>query len=109
MSNNLQVTELKLSQEQYETIEDLAACNYAPRQMAVYLDCDEAEFMRQYYKPDSLVRFHFNKGVLAANFEVDQKLLENAKTGNITASQEYKKAAEKREFYNQKMRILNEG
>ncbi|WP_372744287.1 hypothetical protein [Lutibacter sp.] len=107
MSNYLQVSELKLSQEQYEQIEDMAACNYAPTQIAIYLDCDQKEFLRQYHKPDSLVRFHYNKGILTAQFEIDEKLLQNAKTGNITASQEHKKAQEKRLFENQKLRILN--
>ncbi len=105
----LAVIELKLSQEQYETIEDLAACNYSPKQIAIYLDCDETEFLRQYHKPESLVCFHYNKGILTASFEVDNKLLENAKTGNITAAQEHKKAQDKRLFNNHKMRILNEG
>ncbi len=107
--DHLTVIELKLSQEQYETIENLAACNYAPRQIAIYLEANEGEFMRQFHKPDSLVQFHYNKGILTASFEVDNKLLENAKTGNITAAQEHKKAQDKRLFDNHKMRILNEG
>ena len=105
--NYLQVIELKLSQEQYETIENLAACNYSPTQIAIYLDCDKAEFLRQFHKPDSLVREHYDRGILVAAFEIDNKLLENAKSGNITAGQEHKKAQEKRLFENQKLRILN--
>lgn len=100
---------LKLSQEEYETIENLAAVNYAPREIAVYLDVDEKEFLLQFYNPKSTVRFHYEKGILAASFEVDNKLLENAKSGNITATQEIKKAQEKRAFENHKNRILNEG
>lgn len=109
MEDKLQVVTLKLSQEEYETIEDLAACNYAPRECAVYLDCDVKEFLHQWRKPDSLVRFHYDKGILTAGFEIDNKLLENAKTGNITAAQEIKKAQEKTAFENHKMRIYNEG
>lgn len=109
MTDKLQVVTLKLSQEEYETIENLAACNYAPREIAVYLECDVVEFMRQFNKPDSLVRFHYDKGILTAQFEIDNKLLENAKSGNITATQEHKKAQDKRLFENHKMRILNEG
>tara|TARA_R110001606_G_scaffold17436_2_gene67712 strand:- start:43 stop:372 length:330 start_codon:yes stop_codon:yes gene_type:complete len=109
MSENYLIVPLKLSQEEYETIEDLAACNYAPRDIATYLSCDINEFMLQYYKPDSLVRFHYNRGVLTAQAEIDSKVLENAKAGNITATQEHKKAQENRLFENHKMRILNEG
>lgn len=103
------VIELKLSQEEYETIENLAACNYTPSECAIYLDCDKKEFLKQYYKPESLVRFHYNKGILTASFEVNNKMLENAKSGNITAAQEITKAQEKRLFENHKMRIYNEG
>lgn len=103
------IVPLKLSQEEYETIENLAACNYGPRDCAIYLGADEKEFMIQYHTPDSLVRFHYNKGVLTAKFEVDNKLLENAKGGNITATQESKKAQQKQAFENHKNRILNEG
>lgn len=109
MNDKLQVVTLKLSQEEYETIENLAACNYSPKKCAIYLDCDIKEFLFQYKKPDSLVRFHYDKGVLNASFEIDNKLLENAKTGNITAAQEMKKAQEKTTFENHKMRIYNEG
>ena len=103
------VIELKLSQEEYETIENLAACNYSPKNCAVYLDCDVKEFLYQYNKPESLVRFHYDKGVLNASFEVDNKLLENAKSGNITAAQEIQKAQQLISSENHKMRIYNEG
>ncbi|MEI6865797.1 hypothetical protein [Flavicella sp.] len=103
------VVPLKLSQEEYESIENLAACNYSPTQVAVYLTAPIDEFLYQYKKPDSLVREHYDRGVLLAQFEVDNKLLENAKSGNITATQEFKKAQEKRTFENHKNRILNEG
>lgn len=109
MSDIPAVIELKLAQEEYETIENLAACNYAPSQMAIYLECDKAEFLRQYHKQGSLVRHHYDKGVLTASFEVNNKLLENAKTGNITAAQEITKAQAERLFENHKNRIFNEG
>jgi hypothetical protein len=100
---------LKLSQEEFETIENLSATNYGPRDIALYLEVPEQLFMVEYNNPDSTVRLHYNRGVLQANFEIDSKLLENAKTGNITAAQESKKATAKRAFENHKNRILNEG
>jgi len=108
MNDKLAVVELKLSQEEYETIENLAACNYSPTQIAIYLSADKEELIRQCNKPDSLVKHHFDKGVLTAQFEVDNKILETAKSGNITAAQELKKLQDKRQFENHKMRILNE-
>jgi len=103
------VVPLKLSQEEYETIENLAACNYSPKEIAIYLESDIKVFMREYHTAESLVQFHYNKGILTASFEIDNTLLENAKSGNITAAQEIKKAQDKRIFNNHKMRILNEG
>ena len=99
---------LKLSDEEFETIENLAATNFTPTAIATYLDVDKTLFLSEYHLPNSKVRFHYKKGVLTADFEIDNKLLENAKSGNITAAQESKKATEKRAFENHKHRILNE-
>jgi len=99
---------LKFSDEEFETIENLAACNFTPKNMALYLDVDEILFESEYLNPTSKVRHHFNKGVLSAQFEKDNQILENAKSGNITAYQESNKASEKRAFENHKHRILNE-
>ena len=35
---------LKLSDEEFETIENLAACNYTPEQIALYLDVNFNSF-----------------------------------------------------------------
>ena len=86
----------------------MAATNYTPKNIALYLDVNFLDFEKQYLNKASKVRHHFNKGILSAEFEIDNKLLENAKSGNITAAQESKKAAEKRKFENHKQRILNE-
>lgn len=99
---------LKLSDEEFETIENLAATNYGPRDIAIYLDIVLKDFLTEFHKPTSKVRHHYNKGILQASFEIDNKLLENAKSGNITAAQESKKASAKRAFENHKNRILNE-
>ncbi|WP_341221054.1 hypothetical protein [Polaribacter atrinae] len=100
---------LKLSQEEFETIENLSATNYAPRDIAIYLELDISLFMVEFNNAASKVNYHYNRGRLVATFEKDNKMLENAKSGNITAYQESNKAAQKRAFENHKNRILNEG
>lgn len=102
------INPLKLSQEEFETIENLAATNYAPADIAIYLDVDIKLFLEQFYNTTSKVRHHYNRGRLVSDFEKDNKMLENAKSGNITAYQESNKSAEKRAFENHKNRILNE-
>lgn len=109
MSQELSIfNPLQLSQEEFETIESLSATNYAPTDIALYLELDEKLFMQEFYDLSSTVRLHYNRGILQASFDIDNKLLENAKSGNITASQESKKASAKRAFENHKHRILNE-
>lgn len=109
MSQELSIlNSLNLSPEQFETIENLAATNYGPREIAIYLSVDIKKFLSEFRLPDSKVRFHYNKGVLTASFEIDNTLLEFAKNGDIDAVKESKKASEKRAFQNHKHRILNE-
>lgn len=110
MSTGLVIAEkLQLSEEQYLQVEQMAAVNYGPREVAVYLGVDVKLFKNEFTNPDTKIHYHYARGVLKATAEVDMKLLENATSGNITATQEYKKASEKRAFHNHKMRILNEG
>lgn len=110
MSTALVIAEkLQLSEEQYLQIEQLAALNYGPREIAIYLGVNVKVFRNEFNNADTKIHYHYARGVLKATAEVDMKLLDNATSGNITATQEYKKASEKRAFQNHKMRILNEG
>lgn len=93
-------SELRLSAEQLSQIETLAAANYAPRSIAKYLDVNEAVFMAEWNYKESLVRHHYDKGILEAEFLISNGLLEHAKKGNITAAQEFKKLARARQVEN---------
>lgn len=107
--NQYQVVIIKLSDQEYEQIEDLAACNYTVEKIAMYLSQDPVEFVREYNKPESLIRYHFEKGILTANFEIDSALLKNAKTGNITAVDTFQKRQESVLLHNLKRKFLNNG
>lgn len=109
MSTSISIqNDLELTEEQYETIEKLAGVNYGPKDIAMYLSLDLEKFLWACKNPDHKINYHYARGVLVAQFEVDNKLLDNAKSGNITATQEYKKASDKKKFENHKKRILNE-
>ena len=97
---------MKLSQEEFEMIEDLAASNYAPSQIATYLSLDKKEFLERWNDPESTVRHHYDKGKLTADFEINQKLLINAKSGNITAAQIFEKNRERVNVENLKQQIF---
>lgn len=89
------VNPLLLSDEEFQVIEDMAACNYSPKQIADYLSVDSpAKFCEYCLDGSSEISRRYQKGVLQSQFEINQKLLENAKKGNITAAQQFEKNSE---------------
>ena len=98
--------ELRLSQEDLEQIEDYAACNYSPEQIAKCMDFAKADFMAAWYNHEHPVRFHYDKGQVQADFEINQKALQTAKAGNLTAMQIYQKNRETVKLENLKQQIL---
>lgn len=108
-NGDYKVVPIKLSQEEYEALEKYAACNYTPEQIAICLDVDVLELKRQLAKPDSLVYHHYHKGLLESNFLISEKLLENAKSGNITAVDTFQKRQESVNLHNLKRKYLNGG
>lgn len=89
-----------------ETIEKLAGCNYGPRDIAKYLDLPFKEFLAAWKDKESVIRYHYERGRLVADFEVNEKLLDNAKSGNITAAQIYFKSAEEKKVESLKEEIF---
>ena len=89
-----------------DIIEDLAACNYSPEQIADYLEVPRDVFLKKWYDKTSKERFHYDKGQLTADFEINQKQLDNAKSGNITAAQVYFKNADARKVDDLKKQVF---
>lgn len=100
------INELRFSDEELQHIEDLAGCNYSPEKIALYLDVNKKEFMKLWYKKDSVVRISYERGRLQAEYEVNkqQKLL--AQAGNITAAQIFLKESKEQEAKNNLYNIL---
>jgi hypothetical protein len=98
--------DVRLSQEEFEQIEDLAACNYSPQQIAKYLDIPKPDFMQAWLNKNQPVRHHYDRGQLVADFEINQKALETAKAGNLTAMQIYQKNREQVRMQNLREQIL---
>lgn len=99
---------MNFSEEQIQQIEDLAGCNYSPEKIALYFDCDEAEFMREWNDKSSVLRHHYDRGILIAQAEMDIANLASAKTGSITAIQMHKKDAYYQKIDNFKKELQNE-
>lgn len=102
----MNLLELKFSDEQLTTIEDLSGCNYSPEKIALYMDVDKGSFMRLWYTKTSEVRQSYDRGQLVAEYLVNSKQKELATSGNITAAQIFLKEAEKNEVNNIRNRIL---
>jgi hypothetical protein len=82
-----------LTEEQLQKVEELAGCNYTVRQIAMFLDIPVDELYEHYQDIESEFRYHYDRGQLINHAEVDIKLLQDAKAGNLTASAQFKKAA----------------
>ncbi|MES2487129.1 MAG: hypothetical protein V4581_14425 [Bacteroidota bacterium] len=95
-----------LSDEQLEAVADLAATNYSPEKIALYLQVDKAGFMQQWFDRCSLIREAYDGGQLKAEFEINQKQLELARAGNITAAQIFLKESAAIKIENLKKQCL---
>ena len=96
---------MNLSPEDFEAIEELSATNYGVDQIATYLSLDKKNFREEWDNPNSKIRHHYEKGKLSADFEINQKLLDNARSGNITAAQIYEKNRDRVQTENLKNQI----
>jgi len=102
----MNLLENRFSDEELTSIEDLAACNYSPEKIALYLDVDKTAFLQTWYNLKSLVRMAYERGKLVAEFEINNKQKALAVSGNITAAQIFLKEAKENEVNNIRNRIL---
>ncbi len=79
---------MELIDEQYEEIEKLSGCSYSPEKIAMYLDVPKDWFLKEWNDKDSKIRYHYDRGLLITQATSDMKLVDAAKTGNITAYQQ---------------------
>lgn len=98
--------DIRFSEEEMTSIHDLAACNYSPEKIALYLDVDKKAFMQLWYDKETEVRKAYERGKLVSEFKINNKQKELAESGNITAAQIFLKEAEKNHINNIRNRIL---
>lgn len=82
---------IRLADEQLEEIENLSGAGYDIDKIAMYLDVPKNDLRKEYNNPDSIVRYHYDRGILIVDAEAGIKLAENTKSGNITAHQQLMK------------------
>lgn len=97
---------MELTAEQNSQLEDLAAINYSLQDIAMYLDVQYQEFLLAFNLPDSELKYHYNRGKLMAQAEIDKANLKKAKDGSATSIQQWKKDANLQKLENLKKKIL---
>lgn len=89
-----------------ETIETLAAQNYAPSDIALALGFDKRGFMHLWRDLTGKVRTAYEKGRVDIEIKKTEKLMEKVEAGNITAIQIHDKKFEERNFEDIKQTIF---
>jgi hypothetical protein len=88
--NNEEEKHLSLEEE----VEQLAACNYTPAEMAIYLNVEKKLFVKQATTPDTKIWLAIQRGKLRTDYNISLKQKELAEAGNITAVQVFEKIKE---------------
>lgn len=96
----------KFTDEQFKELEDLAALNYTIRQIAMYFDINPMEMYKDFNDPESKIKYHYDRGQLVAQAQIDLANLKSAKTGNITAIERYDKKTKSVKYQQAKERIF---
>jgi len=97
---------IHISDEDLETVFNMAACNYAPSDIALHLGVDKKLFLALYNNKESDVCQSYNAGKLSTNLAIMSKQKELAEGGNITAAQIFLRESERIEVENIKNRLL---
>ena len=97
---------MEFTEEQLEIIENLAGINYTVRQIAMYFDISLQQLYLEYENKESEFAYHFDRGKLMANADVDMKLLQDARAGNLTAAAMFKKAEKASRITNLKTELF---
>lgn len=106
--NELRSGNLALTEEQLESIAELAGCNYDPDDIALFLGIPAAMFRKVWKEEESEVRYRYNYGRARAQAEIHMKVNEKARTGNVTEIQIHEKMSQRLQFENAKKKHLYE-
>ena len=85
------IYKIQLTDDQLNELERLAALNYTSTEMAMYFDVSAEDFINDIKNPDSVIKYHIERGKLISKAKEKLSLLDSAEEGNITASQQLNK------------------
>lgn len=87
-----------LTGSDYETIEDLAAKNFAPSDIAKSLNVSRRDFMHVWRDKNSQIREAYERGKLEIQSSKEEALIKMMVEGNVTAYQIHDKKAQEQAF-----------
>ncbi|MCX6250357.1 MAG: hypothetical protein NTX61_06360 [Bacteroidetes bacterium] len=104
---------MNLSTEELDLIETFGGLNYPPEKIVMILDVDQEQFFLDFNLPDSdpdyksgHIRYHYDRGQVMAQAEIDKANLRRAKEGNLTSIAQYKKDIIYRDVQNAKRKTI---
>ncbi len=90
-----------------KNIEELAAGNMAPSDIALKLEINKSAFMRIWREEGSMIRLAYDAGRLEIEALKMKKLKKMIKKGNLTAMQMHDSKAEEAEFIAMKKQVFD--
>jgi hypothetical protein len=97
---------MEFTPEQFKTFEELSSINYSLQDIATYLDIDYKSVLQEFNMPDSPVKFHYDRGKLIAQAEIDKANLKKAKDGSSASILQWKKDSILRKHEDIKNKVL---
>lgn len=88
-----------------EVFEDLAGMNYSLQELAMYFDIPWSEFKKYFYSFGSVLKYHFDRGILKCKAEESLRMQRDSSTGdNMANAQRF----DKKRYEDAWQRTLNE-
>lgn len=98
---------MTFSEEEKQTIEQLAGTLYTIPKIAMYFGIDPILFQAAYEEPDSVLRYHYDRGILIKEANRDIALTKAADNGSAYAVQQIEKRMKDRFLSDFKHKLLN--
>jgi len=92
----------------WDEYEKFAAIGYSPENIAMYYKIDKFEFMYYYMQVDSVLEFHYKRGILVHQATEGMNMIKDANS-NVTQAQRLDKLRERIDFQNARDEIIYGG
>lgn len=92
--------------DKVQELEDIAAIGYTPDKVAMYFDVRVDDFMHEFNRPDSRIRYHYNRGILVNEAQEAIATQQAANGGNATQAQRLDRKRFQVMFQEMKERII---